>query len=64
MGQDSVKRLMDVANGLLEGLKMQKSWRESKLVSLYNGKDDTRSCGNYRIVELLKHGMMVIEKNV
>ena len=62
MGQDSIKRIRDVANGLLEGLKMQENWRKSDLAPLDKQKGNTRSCKNYRSVKLLEPGMNVIEK--
>ena len=62
MVQDSVKRLTDVANKLLDGLKMPDSSNNSELVPLYKSRGDRRSCGNYRSVKLLEHEKKVIEK--
>ena len=47
MGQDSIKRIRDVANGLLEGLKMQEYWRKSDLAPLDKQKQGRRlrACG-------------------
>ena len=42
---------------------MLESWRRSDLLPLYIGKGDTRSCGSYRSVELLEHGMKEFLKN-
>jgi len=61
-GVASVKRLMEVANGLLEGKKMPDCWRKSEIIPLYKGKGDARSCGSYRSVKLLEHGMKVVER--
>ena len=62
VGEDCVRRLMDVANGLLGGARMPESWRRSDLLPLHKGKGDTRSCSSYRSVKLLEHAMKVIEK--
>jgi len=32
------------------------------LIPFYKGKGDVRSCGNYRIIKLLDHGVKVIER--
>jgi hypothetical protein len=61
-GEASVKRLTEIANGLLEGKKLPHSWRKSELIPLYKGKGDAKSCGSYRSVKLLEHGMKVIER--
>ena len=60
--QESVRRLAEVANNMLEGNKMPESWRKSDLISIFKGKGDVRSCGNYRSIKLLEHGMRVIER--
>ena len=41
---------------------MPENWRKSDLLSVYKGKRDVRSCGNYRSIKLLEHGMKVIER--
>ena len=61
-GEDCIKRLMDVAHGLLGGARMPESWRRSDLLPLYKGKGGTRSCGSYKSVKLLEHGIKVIER--
>ena len=53
--KDCIKRLMDVANGLLGGARMPESWRRSDLLPLYKRKGDLiRSCGSYRSVKLIE----------
>jgi len=32
------------------------------LIPFYKGKADVRSCGNYRSIKLLDHGLKVIER--
>jgi len=41
---------------------MPESWKKSDLIPVYKGKGDVRSCGNYRSIKLLEHGMKVIER--
>ena len=60
--KESVRRLAEVANNMLEGNKMPESWRKSDLIPIFKGKGDVRSCGNYRSIKLLEHGMKVIER--
>ena len=61
VGEDCIKRLMDEINGLLGGARMPESWRRRDLPPLCK-KKPTRSCGSYRSVKLLEHGMEVIER--
>ena len=49
---------------MLEGNKMPESWRKSDLIPILKGKGDVRSCGNYRSIKLLEHGMKVIERRL
>ena len=62
VGEDCVKRLMDVANGLLDDARLPESWKRSDLLPLYKGKGDTSSCRSSRRVKLLEHEMKVIER--
>ena len=61
--KESVRRLAKVANHMLEGNKMPECWRKSNLISIFKGKGDVRSSGNYRSIKLLEHGMKVIERS-
>ena len=60
--KESVRRLAEVANNMLEGNKMPESWRKSDLIPIFNGKGDVRSNGNYRSIKLLEHAVKVIER--
>ena len=60
--KEAVRRLAEVANNMLEGSKMPEWWRKSDLISIFKGNGDVRSCGNYRSIKLLEHGMKVIER--
>ena len=57
---ESVKKLADVIDNLLQGRKMVESWRKSNLISICKRKRDVRSCGNHRSVKFLEHGIKVI----
>ena len=41
--KESVKRLAEVSNNILEGNKMPESWRKSDLIPIFQGKGDVRS---------------------
>ena len=47
---------------MLEGNKMPECWRKNDVIPIFKGKGDVRSCGNYRSIKLLEHGMKVIER--
>ena len=57
-----LKLLTKVTNDMLDGKKMPKSLRKTGLLPIYKGKGDVKSCGNYRSIKLLGHGMKVIER--
>ena len=59
--KESILRLTKVANDMLNGKNMPKCWKKSDLIPVYKGKGDVRSCGNYRSIKLLEHGMKVIK---
>ena len=56
-----VRELCGMANGLLIGESMPKSWKRSKVVTLYKGKGNMLECGNNCTIKLLEHGMKVVE---
>ena len=56
-----VRELCEVANGLLMGESMPESWKRSTVVPLYKGKGNVLECGNYHTIELLEHGMKMVE---
>ena len=39
---------------------MPESWRKSDLIPIFKGKGDVRSCGKYKSIKFLEHGMTVI----
>ena len=60
--KESVRILAEVANNMLEGNNTPEYWRKIDLIPLFQGKGDVRSCGNYKSIQLLQHGMKVIER--
>ena len=50
-----VRKLSEVANDLLEGKRMLRSWRRSDLIPIYKEKGNVRSCGSYRSVKPLEN---------
>ena len=59
--EESILRLARVANDMLNGKNMPKCWKKSDLIPVYKGRGGVGSCGNCRGVELLEHGMKVVE---
>ena len=59
---ESVKKLAEVADELLQRKEILESWRKKDLISSYKGRADVRSCENYKSVEPLEHGMKLIER--
>ena len=57
-----VRELCGVANGLLMGESMPESWKRNTVVPLYKCKGNVLECGNYRAIELLEHGIKVVER--
>ena len=60
--KESVTRQVEIANRWLDGQKMPECWRNSNLFPIFKGKGDVRSCGSYRSIKLLEHGMKGVEK--
>ena len=59
---ESINKLAEVADDLLRGKEMPEAWRKSDLISIYKGKGDVSSCGNYSSNKLLGHGVKVVER--
>ena len=60
--KESVTRLVKITNSMLDGQKMPECWRNSDSISIFKGKGDVRSCGSYRSIKLLEHGMKIVER--
>ena len=55
---ESVKKLAEVADNLLQRKELHKKWR-SNLTPTHKEKGDVRSWGNYRSVKFWKYGVKV-----
>ena len=60
--KESVTRLVKITNSMLDGQKMPECWRNSDSIPIFKGKGDVRSCGSYRSIKLLEHGMKIVER--
>ena len=60
--KEFVRRLNEVVNNTLQGNNTPEYWRKCYLIPIFQGKGDVRSCGNYKSIQLLQHGMKVIER--
>ena len=59
---ETAEALRQVAQNMLNGGQMPKSWHKSTMVPIFNGKGSPLECNNYRGIKLLEHGMKVVEK--
>ena len=62
VGDPMIKELKTIFNGILHEALCPEEWTRSLTLPLYKGKGDPLSCGNYRGLRLLEHGMKIWEK--
>ena len=53
--------LAEICQKVLDGFEMPVEWALSIVVAIIKGKGDIRNCGCYSSVQLLEHGMKVVE---
>ena len=56
--------LTELMNKLLKGEKLQDEWRNRVLIPIYKGKCDSKECGTYRSIKLMRHTMKLREQVV
>ena len=52
----------EICQRVLDGLRMSVEWALSIVVPIFKGKLNIRNCSCHRAVELLQHGMKVVER--
>ena len=57
-----VEVLMELCQRVLDGRGMSDEWKTSVIVPIFKGEGDVMSCGSYRGVKLLEHGMKIVER--
>ena len=57
-----IEQLRDLCNQILIEEKIPDDWRRSTMTTLYKGKGDPLSCGAYRGIKLLEHGLKVFDR--
>ena len=62
VGDRGTEELVKVFRNIQDRGEMPAEWAESFTIPVYKGKGDALSCGKYRGVRLLEHGMKVWEK--
>ena len=62
VGEIGTEELAKVFRNIQEREEMPEEWADSFTVPIYKGKGDALSCGKYRGVRLLEHGMKLWEK--
>ena len=61
-GEIGVKVIMELCQRVLDAREMPDEWKTSVIVTIFNEKVDVMSCGLYRGVKLLEHGMKIVER--
>ena len=61
-GEIGVKVMMELCQHILDKREMSDEWKTSVIVPIFKGKSNVMSCGSYREVKLLEHGMKIVER--
>ena len=61
-GESGLEQLTEVFQKIVETEEYPSEWAESLTIPLYKGKGDALSCGQYRGLRLLEHGMKAWER--
>ena len=62
VGEIGTEEVAKVFRNIQEREEMPEEWADSFTIPIYKGKGDALSCGKYRGVRLLEHGMKLWEK--
>jgi hypothetical protein len=60
-GDTGVKVMQTLCNSVLEQGEIPGDWCQSVMCPIYKGKGDALSCGSYRGIKLLAHGLKIFE---
>ena len=61
-GKTMVESFTDLCNGIIKEGKIPDDWTRSTIKMLSKGKGDPMSCGSYRGIKLLEHGLKIFER--
>ena len=61
-GEIGVKVMMELCQRVLDGRGMIDVWKTSVIELIFKGKGDVMSCGSYRGVKLLEHGIKIVKR--
>ena len=61
-GERGVKVMREICQRVMDGEGLPNDWKTSVVVPIYKGKGDVMSCGSYRGVKLLDHGLKIVER--
>ena len=61
-GGVGIQVMAEICQKVLYGFGMPAEWAVSIVVPIFMGKGDVRNCGCYIAVQLLEHGMKVVER--
>ena len=62
LGESGVDMMHEILKRVWEEEQMPEEWEKSEIVPIYKQKGDPLECGNFRGIELLEHGMKMLEK--
>jgi hypothetical protein len=61
-GETIVECFTDLCNSIIKEGSIPEDWKSSTITTLYKGKGDPMSCGSYRGIKLLEHGLKIFER--
>ena len=61
-GEVGISVMIELCQRVLDGRRMPEEWKTSVVIPIFKGKGDVMSCGAYRGVKLLEHGMKIVER--
>ena len=61
-GEIVVNVILELCQSVLDGIELPDEWKTSVIVPILKQKGDVMSCGSYRGVKLLEHGMKIVER--
>lgn len=62
MGRRGVEWTLELAQKIIEEMKMPDGWKKSELVTIYKNKGAVLKCKNHRRIKLTEHVMKVMER--
>jgi hypothetical protein len=61
-GDQGTEWSSELHNAIIRERKISEDWKQSILLTVLKGKEDSLECGSYRAIKLLEHGLKVLER--